>query len=313
MMLALVCWGGNALLGYNNIFDDQESLVTTSATEAVTMTYTPIPEPTKTKTANSINTATIETTATLNLTPKALPKLITSDYGVTMVLVPAGSFEMGSNVGDSDEEPIHTVTLDNFYIDQYEVTNALYTECVEANQCDPPSSSISSTRDSYYGNVQYADYPVIYVRWNDANSYCQWRGARLPTEAEWEKAARGGLEGVQYPWGDTIDCSNANYWGQDGGCIGDTSSVGVYAPNRYDLYDMAGNVWEWVDDWYDSNYYESTPANNPTGPESGETRVLRGGSWFGNSYYLRTANRFYLVPSSSDDDIGFRCARDAAP
>jgi formylglycine-generating enzyme required for sulfatase activity/tetratricopeptide (TPR) repeat protein len=231
------------------------------------------------------------------------------EFGVYMSLVPAGSFEMGSEDGTADVKPVHTVKLDGFYIDQYEVTNERYAECVDAGVCDPPLDARSSTRESYYGHALYANYPVIFVNWAAAKTYCEWRDARLPTEAEWEKAARGGLEGALYPWGDEIpDCSLANY--NDGAyCYGDTMPVGSFPPyGKFELYDMAGNVWEWTADWYDSNYYASSPRSNPTGPNKGDHRVLRGGSWSFIDNALRVANRYYH-PASMSISIGFRCAR----
>jgi formylglycine-generating enzyme required for sulfatase activity len=156
------------------------------------------------------------------------------------------------------------------------------------------------------------------VDWNQAQAYCAWIGGRLPTEAEWEFAARGGLEGKQYPWGDAFDGSLANFC--DTNCeyshadksvndgYAETAPVGSYMSNGYGLYDMAGNVWEWVSDWYGSGYYGVSPVSNPTGPETGEYRVLRGGSWLFNAYYLRVAYRFYNDPSLRNDHIGFRCA-----
>jgi formylglycine-generating enzyme required for sulfatase activity len=240
---------------------------------------------------------------------KELPELITDDFGVLMALIPAGPFQMGSEDGSYNEQPVHTVTLDEFNIDQYEVTNARYAECVDAGVCVPPSDSSSYTRSIYYGNPEYANHPVIYVSWQDAQTYCQWRKARLPTEAEWEKAARGGLEDTMYPWGDEApDCSRANF-DYDDDCYGDTSPVGLYAPNGYSLYDMAGNAWEWTSDWYARDYYANSPEKNPQGPEDGGYRVLRGGSWGSDAHLLRVAFRFYLGPGSRAYDIGFRCAR----
>jgi formylglycine-generating enzyme required for sulfatase activity len=222
-----------------------------------------------------------------------------------MVRIPAGSFLMGSDTG-GDEQPVHEVSLDAFYMDVYEVTIGRYTECVAVGAC---SASYCSSE---------ANHPVVCVDWNQAQAYCAWIGGRLPTEAEWEFAARGGLEGKQYPWGDAFDGSLANFC--DTNCeyshadksvndgYAETAPVGSYMSNGYGLYDMAGNVWEWVSDWYGSGYYGVSPVSNPTGPETGEYRVLRGGSWLFNAYYLRVAYRFYNDPSLRNDHIGFRCA-----
>jgi formylglycine-generating enzyme required for sulfatase activity len=228
-----------------------------------------------------------------------------------MVLIPAGPFQMGSN--QPMENPIHTVTLNSFWMDVYEVTNARYAECVAAKKCQPPASNqLFSTRSDYYTNGQYANYPVLYVSWDDANAYCTWRGARLPTEAEWEKAARGGLEGKLYPWGDTapVCTPGAINGAQFGGCtVQDTVTVGSFKPNRYGVYDMAGNVWEWANDWSDENYYSSSSGNNPIGPPSGNQKVLRGGSWGLTAGSMRVTYRTSAVPTLSYFNVGFRCAR----
>jgi len=304
-------------------------------------TPSPITRPTQTNTAiprtPTFTPTPLPPTPTPSPTPASLPSRITDDYGAPMALIPAGRFEMGGDADTSlaecealyiggdclrdwftDEEPIHTVTLDEYYIDQYEVTNAHYAECVDAGVCDPPSETGSYLRNRYYGDSQYANYPVICVGWNAAQTYCQWRGARLPTEAEWEKAARGGLEGKLYSWGDPFDGGRANFcdnncefdWANDEYNDGyaDTAPVGSYAPNGYGLYDMAGNVWEWVADWYDSGYYDHSPSSNPQGPSSGEYRALRGGSWFNVGDVLRVADRYGYVPSDSSYHLGFRCA-----
>ena len=227
-----------------------------------------------------------------------------------MAYVPAGVFAMGNDRGSADEQPIHPVNLDAFYIDQFEVTNGFYKACVEARVCPPVRNKSSATRSSYYDDSDFDTFPVIFVNWNMAQTYCKWRGARLPTEAEWEKAARGGTN-VTYPWGDTPDCNLANY----GNCVGDTSSVTIYAlgQSRYGSYHMAGNVWEWVSDWYADDYYQSSPQENPQGPDTGKDKVLRGGSWKDNYADIRSVNREAKDPAYTSNTIGFRCAKDANP
>lgn len=267
----------------------------------------------------------ITPTATISPIAVDLPGRITDGHGVPMALIPAGPFQMG---GDPDaalvecqkfradcqrtwfenESPIHTVILDAFYMDIYEVTNARYADCVSAGKCDPPSDPSSNTRSSYYGNLQYADYPAIYVSWNDAQAYCAWRGARLPTEAEWEKAARGELEGKLYPWGndEPVCTASASNGAQFSPCIpGDTVAVGSFAPNGYGLYGIAGNVWEWVNDWYIG--YPSGSVENPMGPDTGNAKTLRGGGWDYSSDNIRVAIRSYDNLTSHFADVGFRC------
>jgi len=226
--------------------------------------------------------------------------------GMVMVYVPEGNFTMGSN-DFSDAQPVHTVYLNAYRIDKTDVTNAMYAQCVQAGNCQAPSPMVSQTRISYYGNSQYDNYPVIYVSWNDAQAYCQWAGARLPTEAEWEKAARG-TDGRIYPWGnDSPSISLLNY----NGGVGDTSAVGIYPSgvSPYGALDMAGNVWQWVNDWYGDTYYGQSPPSNPQGPSSGTYRVLRGGSWSDNEALVRSAFRLRNDPVYADNDFGFRCTR----
>jgi formylglycine-generating enzyme required for sulfatase activity len=245
---------------------------------------------------------------------------MTGEDGMTLLYVPAGEFTMGSDNGGLHEKPVHTVDLDAFWIDKTEVTNAMYAKCVEAGECNPPDSSSSNTHTDYFGNSEFDDYPVLYVSWNDASAYCSWAGRRLPTEAEWEKAARGENANV-YPWGDTFDGSIVNFcdtncssdWADKSSDDGfaDVAPVGIY-PNGaspYGALDMAGNVWEWVNDWYSDIYDVNSPKTNPLGPDSGQARVLRGGSWNDDDYVVRSANRHWGGPSNSDLDVGFRCSR----
>ena len=237
-------------------------------------------------------------------TPAPLPMEITDEKGASMVLVPAGEFTMGSDSGSSGEKPAHQVYLDAFYIDKYEVTNALYKACAGAGVCGQPADT---TR---YNNSQYAQHPVVDVDWNIAKTYCEWRSARLPTEAEWEKTARG-TDGRTYPWGEGIDCSHANYYDGDKFCVGSTAPVGSYESGKspFGAYDMTGNVYEWVSDWYDENYYASSPKSNPTGPINGSSRVLRGGSWsIWLNLNLRSFIRSWGPAEFSGHYIGFRCA-----
>ena len=182
----------------------------------------------------------------------------------------------------------------------------MYSKCVVEKRCNLPSNT------SHYSDVTYANHPVVFVSWNDAFAYCSWAGRRLPTEAEWEKAARG-TDGRTYPWGENIDCSFANYDLSNGSCVGDTISVGSYkiGQSPFGVYDMAGNVWEWVNDLYHGTYYQTSPSSDPLGPETGLGRVLRGGSWVDLSYNLRSSVRNWGGASDSSGDIGFRCASSA--
>ena len=283
------------------------STVTPAPPIAVVLsTSTPSIEFTKTETPAATATSVQTPTPSLGIGSRQ----ISSYDGMVMVYVPAGEFLMGSDKtkdsqAEADELPQHTVYLDAYWIDQTNVTNAMYAECVTAKKCTLNSQG-SFTRTDYFSNKNYADYPAINISWFDAHNYCEWAGRRLPGEAEWEKAARG-TNGNIYPWGNSIDCTKANY----PGCSkGDTVAENFYpaGASPYGALDMGGNVWEWVEDWYSDTYYQKSPSKNPTGPSTGTSRVLRAGSWYGNVWYVRTANRFSDLPNDIYYSFGFRCA-----
>jgi formylglycine-generating enzyme required for sulfatase activity len=185
----------------------------------------------------------------------------------------------------------------------------MYAACVQAGVCARPVSAHSATRYNYYDNAQFKDFPVVYVTWEDAHTYCAWAGRRLPTEAEWEKAARG-TDARLYPWGNSDPGPTRTNFRN---LKGDTTPVGAYPENAspYGAVDMAGNVWEWVNDWYKGSYYRdaNSPLINPHGPSSSATRGLRGGAWNSDLNAIRTAHRFQYGPTSRSDSIGFRCVR----
>jgi formylglycine-generating enzyme required for sulfatase activity len=237
------------------------------------------------------------------------------DRGAKMILIPAGVFIMGNNDADNTEKPEHSIFLNDFYMDQYEVTNGLYRACVDVGTCPPPLHNYSFTHPNYYNDSQFENYPVVYINWDMANRYCAWRGdvtgnkTHLPSEAEWEKAARGN-DGGNYPWGNTLpDKGFLNYNRQ----IDDTTSVGLYLNGRspYGLYDMAGNVWEWVYDWYDVYPGGDISASQDFGKTY---HILRGGSWYtndqniGSTYRKRGRVEENVQPVDWYSGIGFRCA-----
>jgi len=221
-----------------------------------------------------------------------------------MVLVPAGSFTMGSD--SSGERPKHKVWVDTFYLDKHEVTNREYRIFTkETGQPQPPFF-----RDSILG---LPDHPVVGVSYDDAQAYAHWAGKRLPNEAEWEYAARGGLAGKDFPWGNEAPFGKCNFapnGEKDDDGYAFTSPVGRFAANGYGLYDMAGNAWEWCGDFYDTLYYWNSPERNPCGPDSGYTKVLRGGSWLSIfPKHLKCSSRLELKPFIKDRYYGFRCAK----
>ena len=247
---------------------------------------------------------------------------VSSEPSEDMVLIPAGNFPMGTNseLANTDRKPLHNIHLDAFYIDKHEVTNAQYEEFILAggyqnrklwtaagwnfiqeNQIKTPLK---------YGKNSVStepDHPVIGVSWYEASAYATWLGKRLPTEAEWEKAARG-TEGNLYPWGDEMDFSKLSYFPH----VTKVQAVGSFpeGASPYGVMDMAGSVWEWCTDWYSENYYRESPRKNPKGPESGEYRVLRGGGWDSIRLQLRASYRYYDKPDRRTYNFGFRCVQD---
>jgi formylglycine-generating enzyme required for sulfatase activity len=310
------------------------------ATRTSTPTHTPTHTPTSTPTSTPTPTPTFTSTTTPTQTPT--PTLgIGSSWvspmdNMEMVFVPEGPFTMGITIEQivaecqkagipcrsswySNATPPHHVVLDSFWMDKTEVTNAMYSLCVQTGVCQPPSNHASATRDSYYGNPEYDNYPVIYVSWVEAQTYCGWAGRRLPTEAEWEKTARG-TNAYLYPWGNTFpSCSLANFtrypYYQMPDCIGDTSPVGSYpsGASPYGALDMTGNVWEWVADVYGRDYYSQSPEENPQGPASGNYRITKGGGFGNTENFINSPFRGTAGPGTNSlsgaRDVGFRCAR----
>lgn len=297
-----------------------------------TITYTPEP----TITATLLPTITFTPEPTLGIGSV----LVNPVDGAEMVYVPEGEFLMGSDDEDAmdNEKPMHTVFLDGFWIYQTEVTNDQFTAFISATNHQTtaeekgwsfmfvdntmvevngaywmaPEGPGSSITDRYF----WEDHPVVQVSWFDALAYCQWAGGRLPTEAEWEKAARG-TDARKYPWGNEPEiggasaCVRANYEE----CKTITLPVGHFSPGAspYGALDMAGNVWEWVMDWAETDYYKNSPYENPQGPESGSYRILRGGSWKSNEWRLRVTLRHGLPPDTTFPDVGIRCVHDVTP
>jgi len=249
----------------------------------------------------------------------------TNIIGIKFILIPAGDFMMGSPPSEegrfTSEGPVHQVNLDAYYIGEKEVTVGQWRKFIE---------DTSYHWDKWSLLKEYApgdDYPIVFVTWDDTQAFCRWLSEKegktyhLPTEAEWEKAARGGLRGKKYPWGDeTPDGTQCNfadkntdfYWTDktvdDGYAY--TAPVGSFQPNGYGLYDMAGNAWEWCQDWFDWDYYTHSPMKNPKGPSSGIDRVMRGGSWCNDATIIRCAFRGFILPVVPSHPRGFRVAMD---
>lgn len=229
----------------------------------------------------------------------------------TMVFIPAGEFVMGSRNGGYDEQPEKKVSVAGYHIDRYEVTFAQFYSFMAATGHRKPRLV------GYLGNVDTEDlplflkpfYPVIGVSWDDATDYCRWKGKRLPTEAEWEKAARGNDQ-RKWPWGNQEEPGYANLIGEEDG-FRYTAPVDYFKQDKsfYGVYGMAGNAMEWVSDWYQEDFYQILPINNPAGPATGNYRVLRGASWNDSIDHARTTMRFKMFPEYRDVTTGFRCAK----
>lgn len=231
----------------------------------------------------------------------------TGPDGAAMALVPDGAFIMGSSNGQEDEQPSHVVEVSAFYMDRYEVTVAQYARFLKAVNAERPMAWGEAT------SGQHDNKPVVGVDWFDAKEYCEWAGKRLPTEAEWEKAARGTDE-RPYPWGTDLPTrAHANFHQSEWRGYRTVMNVGQtergYSP--FGVYDLAGNVWEWTADRYEAQYYANSPVRNPPGPSLGPLRVLRGGGWNSQAEQLRASNRGGYPPAAHRSDFGFRCAMDA--
>lgn len=285
-------------------------------TATATDTVKPInPSPT------ASNTPTITATSTPEPTPTEtpFPSELQDASGAWMVLVPAGEFLMGSKGLSGIEEPIHQVYLDSFYIDKFEVTFEQYARFLneEGNQfeglanwieANDPDLHVHEIEGVWQVDPGFENFPMNEMTWYGARAYCAWRDARLPTEAEWEKAARG-TDGRLYPWGDEADCSKANFKGCNTGAVPvDAYPEGV---SPYGAFNMAGNIMEWVNDWFDETYYANSPYENPPGPENGTHRVFRGGAFINGAHHIRTTYRWPKLPVLTYVATGFRCARDA--
>jgi formylglycine-generating enzyme required for sulfatase activity len=223
----------------------------------------------------------------------------------SMVLVPAGEFTMGSLGGDSDEQPVHKVYVSAFFMDKHQVAVGQYARFLEATHQERPAEWTAMNKPAYQNR------PIANVDWAEADTYCKWAGKRLPTEAEWEKAARG-TDGRTYPWGNEPPTQlHANAGKEVFSNRGTLTPVGTFDAGKspYGIYDMAGNVWEWVSDWYDQDYYKSSPVQNPPGPRKGDYKVVRGGSWGSGADDLRSADRETHLPSFRGFGTGFRCAK----
>lgn len=254
------------------------------------------PRPSHSVVANPSNSAPVEPST----------KFIGSHRGGPMVLIPAGEFAMGSDLGQEDEQPVHRVSVKAFYLDVYETTVSRYAEFLASQKPDAPFKWNEATAGAHENK------PAVGVNWYDARDYCRWVGKRLPTEAEWEIAARD-TGGRIYPWGSAhptkghANAGETRWRGYDS-----LSNVGRFELGKTPegVYDLAGNLWEWVADWYDPTYYQFSARDNPKGPSAGPLRALRGGAWNNDSKAIRSSNRAGYAPDARRNDVGFRCAQD---
>ena len=227
------------------------------------------------------------------------------------VTVPAGEFQMGDGSGEQDERPLHAVRISSFRINKFEVTAAQYDSCVRAGVCSPAHYDDGKCliwNGTRFQNVtvpqafRRPDYPVVCVTWHQARAYCRWKKMKLPSEAQWEYAARAGTRNV-YSWGDSGPSPQR--------CVMPEKrcpdEAGSHAPNGWGLFDMTGNVWEWTNDYYDQQYYSFSDSQDPPGPDVGLYRVIRGGGWYSGPAQLRIANRHWFSPDYAEASIGFRC------
>ena len=332
-------WGGRNTLDPVPTPEIQVVVVTAVPTETAAPTDTPQPtetsEPTLAPTETIVTTAITQETPTPTATPDPFVLPISTTLGMTwtrpldgmeMLFVPDDTFMMGSTDEDTDaednEKPAHEVALDAFWLDSTEVTNAQYVAFLNemGNQEEEGVTWLDSADDDvrieeidgvFQAQDGFADHPVVEVSWYGAQAYCNWVGTdvistTLPTEAQWEYAARGSTATI-YPWGDEFDGTLLNYSGNND--FDRTAPVGSFPDGAswVGALDMAGNVWEWTADWYDANYYEDSPTENPIGPDEGTYKVLRGGSWYNSQPFVRSASRNYYTPDFTNSDFGYRC------
>jgi eukaryotic-like serine/threonine-protein kinase len=328
MLANLATRASDALAVRSTALNGDALISTATATESVMATRTS----TATITPTITSTPTVTVTSTITMTPTLEDSSFTRNEkdNAGMVYVPEGEFMMGSDHNDDPyfwgaEGPPHLVFTDAFWIYEYEVTNQMYAECVADNECLMPQQTYSVNATDYYESSQYQDHPVIFVTYLNASSYCAWAGGRLPYEAEWEKAARGTSMNL-FPWGNDLERNDlANLCGSEcarGELRAENLNDGYAGPapigsfpngvSPYGAYDMAGNVWEWVYDWFQPTFFSSSPYMNPVGPSSGSSRVIRGGSWTNYIDGVRAVARSGINPSHSFDTLGFRCVVDIA-